>query len=81
MVRGAAFYSYAAPAPEGFSGGGGSAGAARWDAGLGEFVLMYDDVRASASPSGAVLEFCRSTYECGGTIWDSGIGGRWRGTG
>jgi hypothetical protein len=33
---------------------------------------MYDDVRTSASPSAALLDFCQSTYEAGATLgkWD-----------
>ena len=61
-VPGAAFYSYAAPTPEGFAQAGVRPVGARWDAGLGEFLMMYDDVRKSASPSGALLAFCESTY-------------------
>lgn len=37
-----------------------------------EFLLMYDDVRAAASPRDALMEFLQSTYdaaaECGN--WD-----------
>jgi len=68
----AAFYSYAAPAPEGFGAAPVRPAAARFDASLGEFLLMYDDVRASASPSGDLLAFCRSTYEAAAQLakWD-----------
>jgi uncharacterized protein DUF5996 len=70
----AAFYSYAAPAPSGFAEARVRPEAARFDKGLGEFLLMYDDVRASASPSRALLEFCRSTYEAAARFgqWDRG---------
>jgi len=70
----AAFYSYAAPTPEGFSMARARPDAARWDAGLGEFLLMYDVARSSGSPSRAVLEFCRSTYEAAARFgqWDRG---------
>jgi hypothetical protein len=73
-VTGPAFYSYAAPAPEGFSAAGVRPAAAHWDTTLGEFLLLYDDVRTSASPSRAVLEFCRSTYEAAARFgqWDRG---------
>jgi len=45
---------------------------ARWDDGLGEFVLMYEDARTSASPRAALLDFCQSTYEAGADLahWD-----------
>lgn len=70
----AAFYSYAAPSPEGFSAARVRPEAARWDAGLGEFLLAYEDVRRSASPVRALLEFCRSTYQAAARFgqWDRG---------
>ena len=73
-VPGAAFYSYAAPAPSGFAEARVRPEAAKWDKGLGEFLLMYDDVRTSASPSRALLEFCRSTYQAAARFgqWDRG---------
>ncbi len=73
-VKGAAFYSYAAPTPPGFKEARVRPDAAHWDDGLGEFLLMYDDVRASASPSKALLEFCRSTYQAAARFgqWDRG---------
>jgi hypothetical protein len=39
---------------------------------LGEFLLMYDDVRRAASRSAALLQFCQSTYEAGARLanWD-----------
>jgi len=70
----AAFYSYAAPSPEGFSAARVRPEAARWDAGLGEFLLAYDEVRRNASPVRALLEFCRSTYQAAARFgqWDRG---------
>jgi hypothetical protein len=67
-----AFYSYMTPTPEGFSASHVLPRAARYDAGLGEFILMYDDVRTSASPSETLLSFCQSTYEAGAQLgkWD-----------
>jgi hypothetical protein len=45
---------------------------ARFDEGLGEFIVMYDDIRTAASPTDALLDFCQSTYEAGATAakWD-----------
>ena len=43
----AAFFAYAYPAPQGFEAAPLSPAAAHWDAGLGEYVLDSDDVRAS----------------------------------
>jgi hypothetical protein len=66
----ASFYCYAAPVPEGMAGKPVRPGA--WDAGLGEFVLRYDEVRASASPEDAVMEFLESSYAAGADAakWD-----------
>ena len=46
----AAFYAYAHPAPDGFSAATLEPAAARWEPALGEYVLDWDDVRASADP-------------------------------
>ena len=61
-VKGPAFYSYAAPEPAGFREASVRPQQARYHTGLGEFLLMYEDVRAARSPSAALLEFCESTY-------------------
>jgi hypothetical protein len=39
---------------------------------LGEFLLLYDDVRTSAQPEAALMEFMQSTYEAGANLanWD-----------
>ena len=68
----AAFYSYTAPEPPGFSDARVTPPGARYYAQLKEFVLSYDDVRTSGSPTAALLEFCRSTYEAGANLggWD-----------
>ena len=67
-----AFYSYAAPAPEGFKDAAVAPKDAYFDAQLGEFLLKYDAVRASASPTAALMEFCQSTYEAAANLanWD-----------
>ena len=67
-----AFYSYAAPEPPGFRDWPVRPSAARYDAQLGEFILMYEDVRTSASPGATLLDFCQSTYEAAATLakWD-----------
>jgi len=62
-IAGPAFYSYMAPSPQGFSDANVLPAAAHFDSALGEFIVMYDDIRAAASPSGALLDFCQSTYE------------------
>jgi hypothetical protein len=58
----AAFYAYAHPAPEGFAAATLSPTAARWDAALGEYILDWDDVRASSDPHALALEFARSAF-------------------
>jgi hypothetical protein len=67
-----AFYSYAAPEPEGFRNAPVRPAAAHYDPQVSEFILMYDDVRNSATPASTLLEFCQSTYEAGATLgkWD-----------
>ncbi|MFZ0478851.1 MAG: DUF5996 family protein [Terriglobales bacterium] len=69
-VRGAAFYSYTAPEPPGFRDAAIHPATARYEKKLGEFLLMYEDVRKSDSPTQSILEFCRSTYEAGATLGD-----------
>lgn len=66
----AAFYCYAAPVAEAMSGKAVRPGA--WDAALGEFILQYDEVRASSSPEAAVMDFLESTYAAGADAagWD-----------
>jgi len=68
----AAFYSYAAPEPEGFRNAPVRPETARYDGQLNEFIVMYEDVRRSASAAAALLDFCQSTYEAGATLakWD-----------
>jgi hypothetical protein len=67
-----AFYSYTAPEPPGLRDWPVRPAAARYDTQLGEFIVMYDDVRTAASPSAALLDFCQSTYEAGANLakWD-----------
>jgi hypothetical protein len=39
---------------------------------MGEYLMMYDQVRTARSPSTALLDFLQSTYEAGATTgkWD-----------
>jgi hypothetical protein len=78
----AAFYAYAHPAPEGFGAATLAPDAARWEAGLGEYVLDWEDVIAADDPQAAVLEFARSAFRhaclvCG---WDPWLAGTAEGT-
>ncbi len=71
----AAFYAYAHPAPAGFSGATLSPAAAHWDATLGEYILDWDDIRESADPHAAALEFARSAIQHGCAVcdWDPAL--------
>lgn len=75
-VEGAAFYSYTVPEPKGFSTETVRPGAAFYHPDLREFLLMYDDVRAAASPQTALLEFLESSYQAGARLgrWETGAG-------
>ena len=71
----AAFYAYAHPAPTGFADATLAPPAAHWDAALGEYILDWDDVRASPDPHQDALEFARSAVRhacliCG---WDPSL--------
>ncbi|HET7564144.1 MAG TPA: DUF5996 family protein [Gemmatimonadaceae bacterium] len=67
-IDGAAFYSYTYPEPTGFRSQTVRPAAAFYQDQLGEFLLMYDDVRAAADPRRAILDFAQSTYEAGARL-------------
>ena len=71
-IKGPAFYAYAAPESPGFSQQSVKPAAAFYHPQMKEFLLMYDDVRQSASPREALLSFLQSTYEAGANLahWD-----------
>lgn len=71
----AAFYAYVHPAPEGFGKGALQPAAARWEAGLGEYVLDWEDVRKEADPHGVALQFLRSAFAHACTVceWDPAL--------
>lgn len=66
------FYSYAYPEPQGFSTAAARPAVASYSPDLKEFVLPYDEVRQSASPDAALLEFMQSSYEAAADFggWD-----------
>ena len=70
-----AFYAFTYPQPPGIADAKIVPGAARWDSGMGEFVLDYDDLRRSSDPDGALLAFVESAYNAGAAAagWDSGL--------
>jgi Family of unknown function (DUF5996) len=71
-VKGAAFYTYAAPEPVGFGTAPVRPKSAFYSQTMKEFLLMYDDVRSSPSPRGTLLEFLQTTYDAGADLgkWD-----------
>lgn len=71
-VDDAAFYAYAAPRPEGFEKQRVHPASAFYHSGMGEYILMYEDVRRAGSPTAALLDFLQSTYEAGAITgkWD-----------
>jgi Family of unknown function (DUF5996) len=66
-----AFYSYAAPVPEGLSQTS-LTSLGSFNHGLGEFILHYHDVRQSPDPAQAVLDFLESSYSAAADLakWD-----------
>ena len=70
----ASFYSYAYPVPPGFAAAKVRPDAARYDEGLGEFLLPYEAVRSAGDPDAALLLFLNSTYEAAADAsgWDRG---------
>jgi uncharacterized protein DUF5996 len=66
------FYSYAYPVPDGFAEAKVAPDAARYDAGLGEFVLDYEAVRSAPDPDAALLAFVESSYAAAADLagWD-----------
>jgi Family of unknown function (DUF5996) len=71
----AAFFSYTYPKPDGIEQQAIEPPQAGWNTDLGEFALLYDDVRRSPSPEKAVLEFFESSYAAGAQLrgWDPGL--------
>jgi hypothetical protein len=71
-VNDPAFYAYAVPEPQGFRSARVQPSSAGYNDGLGEYILMYKDVRRAPDPKGALLDFLQSTYEAGANLgrWD-----------
>ena len=71
----AAFFSYTYPKPDGIEQAAIEPGKASWSPKLGEFALLYDDVRSSPSPREAMLRFFESTYAAGARLaaWDPAL--------
>jgi hypothetical protein len=71
-VNGAAFYSYTLPEPPGFRDQPIRPQKAFYHPPLHEFLLMYDDIRASEFPREDLLDFLQTSYEAGANLaqWD-----------
>ena len=71
-MEGAAYYAYAAPEPAGFAQYEVQPQAAFYHPKLGEYLLLYDDVRRADSPKQFLLDFLQSTYDAAATLgkWD-----------
>jgi hypothetical protein len=68
----AAFYAYTHPASDDFAGAELPVPHTRWDHSLGEYILDWDDVRASPDPSALALQFARAAFRhaCATCSWD-----------
>lgn len=66
------FYSYAYPAPQGYSDAAVEPSAATFDTKLGEFILPYEAVRQSENPEATLMVFLESTYQAAADLggWD-----------
>lgn len=71
-VDGPAFYAYAVPPPAGFDQAPVRPRTAGWNRTLGEFILMYDDVRLADDPRAVLRQFLDSTYDAAARLgnWD-----------
>ena len=71
-LNSSAFYCYAAPEPKGFKEYTIQPAAGYYHSGIGEFVLPYEAINKTASPSAGLLDFLQTTYEAGAITgnWD-----------
>ena len=70
----AAFYAFVHPAREGFAGAELAVG--RWDDGMGEYLLDWDDARVTSDPHATALAFARAVFAhaCDVCEWDPLLG-------
>ena len=68
----ACFYSYAYPAPDGFSEARVEPAAAFWHPKMREWMLSYEDVRTAELPDDTLMRFLESTYAAAADLakWD-----------
>lgn len=69
-----AFYSYAYPAPDGYTAANLPEGAS-FNPEYGEFLLPYETARTSADPAGTVLAFLNASYNAAARLgeWPPGL--------
>lgn len=74
-LRQPALFAYAYPSPPGIEETALRPEAARWNPNLGEFILLYEDVRRSRDPRQAILDFAESTFKAGAARqeWDPAL--------
>jgi hypothetical protein len=67
-----AFYAYTVPVPAGYNEMPIRPESAHYDSSIGEFILLYDDIRTAEQPAEMLLDFLQSTYEVGANLgkWD-----------
>ena len=72
-----AFYAYAYPKPDGIEQAELGTPGAGWNEELGEFIVLYEDIRAAASPATALREFLDAAYDaCASRAgWDARLVG------
>lgn len=75
-----AFYAFAYPQPQGIENARVRPAGARWEPGMGEFLLDYDDLRTSVDPDADLLRFLETTYIAGASAagWDPALLGSGR---
>jgi hypothetical protein len=73
--QGAAFFTLAYPAPEGFADADLSPAAARWDPQLGEYLLDWEEIREAPDPHALAVEFAHSAFghACAVCDWDPAL--------
>ena len=67
-----AYYSYASPAPPGFSSAKVRPSQAFWNPALNQYNLPYDAVRRAGNPDDILMDFLTSTYDAAASAgqWD-----------
>jgi len=75
QLRQPALFAYAYPSAPGIETAALQPDAARWNTDLGEFILLYEDVRRSRDPRQAILDFAESTFQTGAARqqWDPAL--------